>query len=385
MRIGILSGTFDPVHLGHLQVSNTCQSVLALDKVLIAPFGKPLVRIPEAAADHRFHMMKLALKGQKRMLASDIDLQKTPRYAIDTVQALRKLYPGAELFYIVGADKAADIPTWKDAAGLMKLCTFAVHPRAGYDAPALVHFLSSHGADAVLVDAPLSPVSSGQIRAQLRLLDDAQGMLDPSVSEYIAAQGLYQPDFDRMIRQAVSPARYQHSKGVRETGAALARTHGLPMQKAGVAGILHDNAKCMELSRLQTIARQFHITRDPLTLSSNALLHGPVGAHIARMRYHIVDQHILNAIRYHTTGRAGMEGLELCIFVADAIEPNRDYPGVEIIRAQAQEDLRKAAYTSLAGTQQFLRIKGSQESPLSLQAMEDLQTRIQGRAVSSLL
>lgn len=380
MRIGIFSGTFDPIHLGHILTASACQRMLALDEVLLAPFGKPLARVPEAGASHRFSMLKLALSGQKNLSASDIDLIKTPRYAIDTVSLLKDRYPGASLVYIVGADKAADIPTWKDANNLMKLCTFAVHPRAGYDAKALMQFLFSHGADVTLVEAPQNQVSSGQIRAKLRLLSDAPGMLHPDVAEYIAARGLYQPDFDRMVRQAVSPDRFAHSKGVRETGTRLARIHGLPMQKAGVAGILHDNAKCMELSRLQTIARQFRITRDPLTLSSNALLHGPVGAHIAQMRYHIADQHILSAIRFHTTGRAGMEGLELCIFVADAIEPGRNYPGVDTVRAQAETSLIKAALTSLCGTQDFLRIKGSQASPLSRQAMMDLTTRMNNKA-----
>ena len=115
---------------------------------------------------------------------------------------------------------------------------------------------------------------------------------------------------------------------------------------------------------------------DAQAMGSNALLHGPVGAQIARMRYHVSDTHILNAIRYHTTGRAGMNALELAIFVADAIEPTRKYPGLELVREQAQEDLRLAALTSLAGTQEFVKTKGLSESPLSLMAIADLRARL---------
>ena len=152
--------------------------------------------------------------------------------------------------------------------------------------------------------------------------------------------------------------------------------YGLPMQKAGVAGILHDCAKNMELGRLQFIARQARLPCDAQTMGSNALLHGPVGAQIARMRYHISDAHILNAIRYHTTGRAGMNALELVIFVADAIEPSRKYPGLGLMCEQAQEDLRLAALTSLTGTQKFVKTKGLSESPLSLMGIADLRARL---------
>ena len=94
------------------------------------------------------------------------------------------------------------------------------------------------------------------------------------------------------------------------------------------------------------------------------------------MRYHVSDTHILNAIRYHTTGRAGMGAVELALFVADAVEPARDYPGVALVRHQAETDLRLAALTSLTGTQDFVRSKGGQDSPLSLEAIEDLRFRL---------
>jgi predicted HD superfamily hydrolase involved in NAD metabolism len=152
--------------------------------------------------------------------------------------------------------------------------------------------------------------------------------------------------------------------------------HGVPMQKMGVAAILHDCAKNMEISRLQAIAQNARLTRDPIVLSSNALLHGLVGAHIAKMRYHINDTHILNAIRYHTTGRSGMDKLELALFVADAIEPSRKYPGLEQVREQAELDLRLAALTSLTGTQDFVKTKGGVNSPLSAQAIHDLRHRL---------
>ncbi len=371
-RIGIFSGTFDPVHIGHMDMAQACLDVMGLDKVLLMPYGKPLAREPEASPQHRLEMLELAVSGRKGLEACSADIQKTPRYAVDTVRAVQKLYPDAQMVYIIGADKPADIPTWREAGALFGLCDFIVCPRAGYDAASLRDFLIGHGARAALLPCAVRTMSSGQIRAKLRLLDDAEGMLLPEVSEYVAANGLYQPDYGHMVRQAVSGSRFIHSLGVRKCGARLARLHGAPMQKAGVAGILHDCAKCMELPRLQTIARRAALVRDPQTLSSNALLHGPVGAEIARMRYHVGDTHILNAIRYHTTGRGGMSLLEMVIFVADAIEPSRNYPGVDLVREQAETDLRLAALSSLTKTRDFVRARGIAESPLNRQAIEHL-------------
>jgi len=375
-RIGIFSGTFDPVHIGHLRAAHACLQALQLDKVFFAPFGKPLIRQADASAAQRCEMIRLTIARHPGLELSKIDLQPQPRYAVDTVGELRQRYPDAELFYIIGADKLRDIPSWKDAARLMTMCSFAAYPRAGYEASALCEDLRDHGAHVRLIPAAQVTMSSGQIRAQLRLLSDAPGRLLPQVAEYIASNCLYQPDYERMVRQAVSPSRLLHSQGVRHTAVRLARLHGLPMQKAGVAGILHDCAKNMELGRLQLIARQARLPCDAQTMGSNALLHGPVGAQIARMRYHISDAHILNAIRYHTTGRAGMNALELVIFVADAIEPSRKYPGLGLIREQAQEDLRLAALTSLTGTQKFVKTKGLSESPLSLMGIADLRARL---------
>ena len=375
-RIGIFSGSFDPVHLGHLQVARAAMAVLSLDQVLFAPIGRPLARLVHASGRHRGEMIRLMIKDQPGLALSDVDLGKKPRYAVDTLKDLKLVYPDADFTYIVGADKLPDIPRWKEAGRLFSLCAFAAYPRAGYDAAALAEALRSQGARVHLIPGEQMNLSSAQARARLRLLSDAPGILSPEVAEYIALNGLYQPGFEPMVRQAVSGPRFQHILGVRETAVKLALRYGQSMQKAALAALLHDCAKNMELSRLQAIALQARLPVDQQALHSNALLHGLVGAHIARTRYHVSDVHILNAIAYHTTGRAGMNLLELCLFVADAMEPGRDYPGVELIRRQAYLDLRLAALTSLVGTSKHVRAKGLAESPLSLQAIQDLKRRL---------
>ncbi|MDI9519926.1 MAG: bis(5'-nucleosyl)-tetraphosphatase (symmetrical) YqeK [Bacillota bacterium] len=375
-RIGLLCGTFDPVHLGHIKVAQACLTALYLDKVLFVPLERSFTRLADASPRHRAEMIRIAISGIKGLEVSDAFAETGARHEVDILASFKKSYPDAEFVYMIGANKAASVPTWKNAEALFRQCSFAIFPRMGYNARELSHFLISHGARASVIPVEQLSMSSVQIRAQIRLLSDAPGKLAGDVAEYIASNGLYQPDYDRMVSQAVSPARFVHSKGVRQTAVRLARRYSLPMQKAGVAGILHDCAKNMELSRLQTIAKRAKLPLDPLTLSSNALLHGPVGAQVAKTRYHILDVHILDAIRYHTTGRAGMRALELAVFVADAIEPSRKYPGLQVVREQAEEDLRLSALTSLVGTQEFVKTKGLRNSPLSFQAVEDLSRRL---------
>ncbi|NLE68573.1 MAG: nicotinate (nicotinamide) nucleotide adenylyltransferase [Clostridiales bacterium] len=375
-RIGIFSGSFDPIHFGHLQVARAALASLSLDQVLFAPIGKPLARVAHASPQDRAEMIRLMVQEEPGLDVSQVDLAMAPRYAVDTLTDLHRQQPGADFTYIVGADKLPDIPRWKDASRLFTLCQFAVYPRAGYDVDSAAQALRALGA--TLHTLPGEPVnlSSGRARAQLRLLSDAPGILSPDVAAYIAGKGLYQPGYEHMVRQAVSGPRFEHVLGVRDTAVKLARHYGQSMQKAGLAALLHDCAKNMELGRLQTIARQAQLQVDEQTMNSNALLHGLVGAHIARMRYHVNDAHILNAIAYHTTGRAGMNLLELCIFVADAMEPGRDYPGVDLIRRQAYADIRLAALTSLMGTRKHVRAKGMADSALTRQAIKDLKKRL---------
>lgn len=322
---------------------------------------------------HRWEMAQIECEGREFIRMSDLEMDKTPHFAVDTVRAVQRLYPGAQLYFLVGADRLPFVPGWKDAKELFTRCTLAVHPRVGADAYALCNFLQSHGAQTVLVEGATINLSSAIVRNQIRLLSDAEGMISSALSAYIARNGLYQGFQESQVASSMSERRYVHSRGVRETAIELALIHRLPLQKAAVAAILHDCAKCMELNRLQMIAKRSKLVLQAKAMDSNALLHGPVGAVVATLQYHIHDEDILNAIRYHTTGRRGMSELEMLIFIADAIEPNRrDYPGLSLIRTQAKQDLRLATLSSLLGTRDFVRAKGLPTCELTEEAVKDL-------------
>lgn len=141
------------------------------------------------------------------------------------------------------------------------------------------------------------------------------------------------------LEKRLSPARFEHSLGVRDTAMKLAIEYGAEVEKARLAGLLHDCAKNITNKNLLQKAKEFGIVIDEVMKLIPSLLHGPIGAEIAKKEFEIEDQAILNAIKNHTLGAAEMTLLEKIIFLADYIEPNRDCPGLKKLRKYATKDL----------------------------------------------
>lgn len=144
------------------------------------------------------------------------------------------------------------------------------------------------------------------------------------------------------LKTKLTPRRYQHSLGVRDTAVLLARQHGLNEEKAALAGLIHDWARELSGSAMLNKAQQFGIPLDKICLARPDLLHGFVGAELIKQEFGIGDQEIKQAIAQHTMGSENMGNLAKVIFLADYIEPNRDYPGVEAIREAAFDNLNLA-------------------------------------------
>lgn len=149
------------------------------------------------------------------------------------------------------------------------------------------------------------------------------------------------------LKGVLSPKRFKHSVGVMETAIRLASLYGVDKKKAELAGLLHDCAREMEVEEIMQICRQNSIEVDYVCEIQPKLLHGPVGSIVAREEYGIEDEEILSAIYCHTTGRKNMSALDKIIFLADYIEPGRDFSGVEKIREAVFENLDKGMVISL--------------------------------------
>lgn len=166
----------------------------------------------------------------------------------------------------------------------------------------------------------------------------------------------------RAMEKELSAGRYTHTLGVAYTAASLAMAHGEDMEKAMTAGLLHDCAKSMHGSELVAICEKGHLSMNTAERNNpTALLHAKAGAYLAGHKYSVSDGDILNAIRYHTTGRPDMSKLEKIIYIADYIEPGRkQLAELEMIRRIAFQDLDWTMEKILANTLAYLRTTDGQ-------------------------
>ena len=375
-RVGILGGTFDPVHAGHIAMARQAIRELELSEVLLLPTARPSYRTPEADYESRMAMCRLAAEGEEGIRVSDLAAASNMQYAAETAASLHRRMPDAQLTFLLGADKLTTLPYWRNAERLFALCDFLCFPRSGIDAEAAAAKARGMGAR-IRVSSFHCPVfSAAAIRAQTANYEDAEG-LPLLVLCYIAERGLYQKDELPKLRGMMNPHRFEHTLGVRREAVRLAARYHLPVQKAARAGLLHDCAKGMPLPVMRRIAVENRLVQEEEILSSGALLHGPVGAYLARTQFGVQDEAILDAIRNHTVGRPGMTPLELAIFVADATEEGReDYEGLSEIRQLSDISLEAAALKSLRCTEEYLTGMGRGVFPLSRVVMRDLEKRI---------
>ena len=144
-------------------------------------------------------------------------------------------------------------------------------------------------------------------------------------------------ELDKFMKDNLKPARYTHSLGVEKMSAELAMAHGADVEKAAFAGRYHDIAKCFDDETMNSYVRKFGL--DDMYIDNNPLAHSKVAAGILHEEFGVNDEEVLDAVRYHTTGREDMTLLDEIVYVADAIEENRNYPGLKELQEQAMTDL----------------------------------------------
>jgi nicotinate-nucleotide adenylyltransferase len=195
MRIGLLGGTFDPIHAGHLAAAKAAIDCAALDRVLFMPAAQPPHRPPAVAgAEQRLEMCRLAIAGEPRFEVSDLELSRAgPSYTVDTLSEVHRLYPDDELFLILGWDAARLFPTWRRPDEVRELASIIVVGRPGSDAPDLADLEPvGLGGDRVSICLEPTPdVSASAIRSAVGASESITGKVPPSVEQYIAAHGLY--------------------------------------------------------------------------------------------------------------------------------------------------------------------------------------------------
>lgn len=187
MKVGILGGTFDPIHIGHLIAASSVYEALNLDTVVFIPAGDPWQKRDRdlSAGQQRLEMVKLAIAGNDRFQASDIEIARSgATYAIDTVREWKKLNPADEIFWIVGSDALSGIPSWHEWESFVSEVTIVAVNRIGQNDPVPFDFIS--------VEMPEVRISATELRDRFTNKLDTQYLVPQKVSQFISDQGLYQ-------------------------------------------------------------------------------------------------------------------------------------------------------------------------------------------------
>ena len=369
MRIAIYGGSFNPPHLGHAEAAKTVCRELSPDKFLIIPDNLPPHKDLEEGspgAEQRMELCALAFQDVPGAEISDMELRREGRsYTSDTVGALRELYPEDELILVMGTDMLLSFEEWYRFEYLLESCTLAVLAREDEDSRALSleadRLRDKYSAKVAILSHEPLPMSSREIRHKLRLRQGGE-LLDERVYACIIKNGWYDalPALSWLRERAyehLSPGRIAHVAGCESEAILLARRWGEDPEIAATAGILHDITKKLNFQEQLILCRKYDIICDNAELENPKLLHAKTGAALARELFG-VSEAIYQAIRWHTTGKPDMSTLEKIIYLADYIEPTRDFPGLDRLRELAYEDLNGAMVLALRMSLEEIRGQG---------------------------
>lgn len=395
MKIGIFGGTFNPPHLGHLTAARAVFDLLRLDKLLLIPAGLPPHKVlPPGSPTNAQRLELTRLAGEQlglgdRVEAPDMELNREgPSYTADTLEALRERYPEDELWLLMGTDMFLTLHTWHEPERILSLAGVAAFGRTEADTEELFaiqrEFLYRRFPQArifTLTIPGVVDVSSTELRERLAR-GNGGTLLAPAVYGRVLRDKLYGTDADlrslsvRDLRcvalSYLKGKRVPHVLGTEQEAVRLAERYGADVGKAQTAALLHDCTKKLDMEEQLALCRHYGIGLDELEKKALKLLHARTGAAIARDVFG-VDDEIYSAIRWHTTGRAGMTLLEKVIYLADYIEPSRDFPGVEALRRVCYEDLDRGLLMGLEMTVREMEEMGNPVHRATLEARDALK------------
>lgn len=377
-KIGLLGGTFDPVHFGHLRLADACRQALQLEEIWFIPAALPPHkdwRVSPYAKRRRW--LEQALVGKDWCRILDIEQQRTGKsYTYHTLKALHKQEPDCEFYFLTGADSLEKLDTWYHWEEILDLCHFVATSRPGYGSQIperLKKEAKKRKGGLLCIEIDALNISSTEVREQIALRRDISQLVPAEIIDEVKdSMEIKVEGYKELLKKRLSVKRYTHSVGVANTAAKLAGMFNGDIERAYLAGLLHDYAREMPNSQLLELAVEHGLTNDEVELLQPNLLHGPVGAWMLQQQGIIDDEQMLNAIRWHTTGHPDMDQLARIIYIADYIEPNRDFPGVDALRQIAHRDLNLGTLAGLDHTLNFLIQQGGFIHPWSVGARNRL-------------
>ncbi len=355
-NIVIFGGTFNPPHQGHYEMITALCELKFIDKVLVVPTKTPPHKDCDylAPQEHRLAMIKLLCEDFIKTEVSLVDMEREGKsYSIDTVLELKKQYPDYDFYFAIGGDMLATLDTWYKWDELIKETSFIAFSR-GDEKAFLADFerMSALGADITMLDEKITDVSSTSLRDKLD-----PNLIPHKVYDYILKHKLYDQSaneyFDKysnLLAEKLDEPRYKHSLAVAKKARELAQKYGCDEELAYTAGLLHDITKNATKEEHFDIFKKSGVVLSELEKNAKKLWHAMSGAEYVRSVLNISNPEIYDAIRYHTTGKAGMSLLSKIVFLADFASEDRNYSDVDIMRLLADTDVDMAMKYALAYT-----------------------------------
>ncbi len=364
MKIGIVGGTFDPIHNGHLMLGEYAYRQYELDEVWYMPNGNPPhksnVSISSDVRD-RVNMVELSIIDKPYFKLQPYEVEhKEVHYSYQTMEYFNQAYPGNQFYFVIGADSLFHIEKWVHPERLLKECMILAAYRDEKTSDEMTQQISylnkKYDADIRLLNTPNVDISSSEIRRKL----DA----DVSVQEYVpAAVHMY-----LRVKETIPTKRFTHTLGVMNTAKDLAKHYQQNTANAMLAGLLHDCAKGIPAGERISLCEQYGLKVSEAERMNTELLHAKLGCYLAEVEYGISDREILEAILYHTTGRPKMTFLDKIIYIADYIEPGRkEAPNLAKIRELAYVDIDRCLVTILEQTISYLKTRKEVIDPMTEQ------------------
>lgn len=378
MKIILFGGAFNPVHTEHLHMAEAAVSALGADKLVVLPTAvSPHKRDKLMPRDaDRIEMCRLAFASLPKAEVSAYEIEKGGvSYTYLTCRHFREIYPRDELYFLMGEDMLKSFPDWKNPAEIVSLVTLAACARkeeqGGEKREKFLAFKrrteEKFNTEVVSVGYVGEKVSSTRIRTYAALGEDISAFTLPSVCQYIKDNALYYLPDVAAAKKFLTPQRWRHSVRVAAMCAKNADRVGVTEIQAIVMGALHDAAKYL------TSDSPYLDGFQPPYGVPDTVLHQFSGAYVAVNTFKVTDPDVINAIRYHTSGRENMSGAEKLLYLCDLLEEERNFDGVDRLRALFADDIDACLAAALEQQVGYLRTTGKPVYDLTEKAYEYLK------------
>jgi nicotinate-nucleotide adenylyltransferase len=347
VKLAVLGGSFNPVHVGHLYLADLVLSAFGYDRVVLVPAFKSPFKLGAAAPSpqDRLAMLAASIPGDPRLVIDDCEIKREGvSYTVDTLRdIIRRYRPEGRPALILGDDLARDFPKWKKSDEITGLADIIVARR----------ILSGEGIYPYpnrQLKNEVMEVSSAMVRERIQEGGNWRYLVPGGARLIIEDKGLYRPGLssrdskepgpdtagpgrvsrelivlmEDLVRRRLNPARFLHSRNVAVMTADLCRIFGLDEKAGYLAGVCHDIAKPLTGDEMIGLAEKDGMEISKLERKKPSLLHGRAGAVMLRDRYEIRNREILDAVMYHTICGTGMGPLAKALYIADKIEVSRE-------------------------------------------------------------